>query len=242
VVKRTVNLSISSIIKISFAYLQKLFSIEEENLYEKYVEGEIEEDKTLMSLLTWRNQIMEGNIKILPGGPATILNVCALYCLIRHFGLTRVFETGVSAGFSTAFVLAALRQNDPENSYLTSVDLCDDDGIGIVVPEEYKSNLRLIKGIESVKYMKENNCRNYELYCHDSLHTFQYMSEELLEFKKCILPRFFVFYDDRNADDFWNKSMDMNMFHKAGYKAYSLKSGKDDVWHALGGMIKYEKI
>src|SRR3990167_10827152 len=121
-----------NLIRIAIEDVQSCFDIKE-NLYEKYVEGEIKNDELLVPLIERRQNNFDWKVETPLGGPGTSLNSCVLYSLIRHFDMGDVLETGVAGGFYTTFMLAAVKRNYPAK--LVSLELSDDKKeVGKLVP------------------------------------------------------------------------------------------------------------
>jgi hypothetical protein len=67
------------------------------------------------------------------------------------------------------------------------------------------------------------------------------MTKELMEFKKCELDRFVVFFDDQNDDNFWDFALQNKLLEKKGYKVYYITRENIRLYHHMGGFILYEK-
>lgn len=224
------------LIKTALEDVAECFGIEED-LYQKYYVNEILKNEELASLIEDRNDFGDWKEKTPLGGPGTVLNGVVLYCLIKYYDIQDVLETGVSGGFYSAFMLAAA-------PYVTSVEISEDlDQIGNMVPKKLKEDWDLITGTDSLSFFKEEGipAYRYELYCHDSLHTMSHMTKELLEFKKCVLDRFFVYIDDQDTDLFWRKCIQMGAFKKPGYNVKYISGNESRLKGHLGGFIRYVK-
>jgi hypothetical protein len=236
------------IVRIGLEDIAKTFGIEE-NLYTKYVEGEIKKDPDLMALTERRNSNFDWQVETPLGGAGTTLNACVLYCLIRYYGFQGVLETGVSGGYYSTFMINALLKADGFAN-LTSLELSSDmDKVGSLVPQKYKdmrNRWALVTGRDSVQVLKEwwkeHPKMVYNLWCHDSLHTMSHMLKELTEFKKCDLDRFFVFIDDEKSDNFWQKCLQTGAFKKSGYDVKWISGVESRLQGHLGGFLKYERI
>ena len=241
-------MSVLEIVKIGIEDICTSFDIKE-NLYQKYVESEILKDNLLRPLMEKRDNNMDWTKETPLGGAGTTLNGCALYCLVRHFGMTSVLETGVSGGYYTAFMLAALNKNNNEGE-LVSLELSDNKTeVGKLVPK-FKLNARidwdLKLGESSLEWFEKRRrskvTHNSELYSHDSLHTMSHMLKELKEFKESTADRFFIFIDDEKSDNFWNRCLQTNAFKKQGYNVRYVSGQESRLNGHLGGFIKFEKV
>jgi len=230
-----------NLVKIALEDVQEAFDIKE-NLFENYFR-EIEKDPDLLSLIDRRQNFGDWQEKTPLGGPGTSLNGIVLYCIIRHYRLLCATETGVSGGFYSALMLAALSKNFEEIDYysaLTSFEISDDkEKIGKLVPEKLKQAWDLRTGTDSLEML--DGRVNEDLYCHDSLHTYKHMLAELQEFKKCEGDRFFIYIDDQDTDDFWRRCLYLKLFDKKGYNVKYISGSESRLSGHLGGFIKYEK-
>ena len=167
--------------------------------------------------------------------PGTIMNSALLYVLIRNFDLKKVFEAGTAQGFCASFLLLAAIKN---GGHVDTVDLLNDSEVGKSILYDYSPSLTVHRGVNSTTFLREknNNRQYYDLYCHDSTHTFSHMMRELCEFKKCEKDLFFVFFDDQHSDDFWNRCIKTNLFNKSGYDVMFTDSTRQ-----LGGFLCYRK-
>lgn len=227
------------ILKVGLEDVAKCFSIDKD-LYETYVQGEIAANEELRSVISTREQMTDWQDLTPLGGPGTILNGCVLYSLVRHYGLSSVLETGVSGGFYTSFLLAALKQS---SGRLVSLELSDDKKeVGKLVPWKDYEGWHLIDGVDSIAHMIKNPPTTTQMCCHDSLHTMSHMLKELMLFKKCALNESFIYFDDQNSDNFWQRCLDTNAFQKPGYTIKYISGNESRLEGHLGGFIKYEKV
>ena len=173
------------------------------------------------------------------GGMGTSLNACVLYSLIRQFSMKNVVETGVSGGYYSAFMLAALKIN---YGLLTSLEISDNENeVGKMVPTNLKKGWALKMGKSSLDRFKEIGPHSAQLYSHDSLHTMAHMTKELKEFQKSQSDKFFVFIDDEKSDNFWNRCLQMKAFMIKGCDVKYV-SGQESRLHGhLGGFIQYKR-
>ena len=212
----------------------KAFDIQDD-LYEKYILGEIEKDKDLISVSQKRS--VDDWTKQFPlGGPGTWLNGFVIYSLIRHFEAQSCLETGVSAGVYTSFMLAACKRN---KSDLVSLEISDNLGeIGKLIPEKYKKydEWSLIYGKSSLDFLSTNK-KSFDFYSHDSLHTLSHMTKEFSFFKKSNRDRFLIYIDDQNSDNFWQILIEKNLLKKNGYTAKIIDGSSSRLQGHLGGFI-----
>lgn len=230
------------IIKVGLEDIAKCFGIEE-NLYQKYYQEEILNNPDLVSLTGKRDNDFDWRKETPLGGAGTTLNGCVLYSLVRYYNLVNVLETGVSGGYYSSFILAALNAGkDLDISILTSLEISSDlNEVGKLVPLKLKNQHWDLKtGKSSLEYFKKPELIHH-LYCHDSLHTMSHMLKELSEFKKCNFDRFFVFIDDEKSDNFWQRCIDTGAFKKPEYDVKYISGNESRLQGHLGGFIKYER-
>ncbi len=105
-----------------------------------------------------------------------------LYVITRIVEPANVLETGVANGFSTAYILKALRRN--QRGTLYSIDfpikeeaiIPEDKSSGWVVPEELRKQWSLETGKVSDLLMQIlEKINKLDMFFHDSLHTYQNM-------------------------------------------------------------------
>lgn len=125
-----------------------------------------------------------------------------LYLLVRRYRPKVFVETGVSRGASSAYILAAMEENG--FGHLYSIDLPPPDaavnvaptekgnvhrlsdgqwfepqGIGDLVPDQYKNRWSLILGDAKVELPKLlDKLGDIDVFFHDSLHTYEHMMFE----------------------------------------------------------------
>jgi hypothetical protein len=230
--------------------VQKAFGIEED-LFQKYVKGEIKQNEDLIKLITLRENCTDwkNEINIPGGGWGTTLNACILYSLVRHYDMDSIIETGVSGGYYTSFMLAALNQNN-NHGLLTSLEISNDTKeVGKLVPKielnegvDWSLNL----GKSSLDHFKEWKQKGIvhcaDLYCHDSFHSMGLMLSELTYFKESTSDNFIVYMDDQGSENFWNRCLGMNAFRKIGYSVKYISGQECRAKAHLGGFLKFEKI
>ena len=99
----------------------------------------------------------------------------AIWCLVRHLRPNAVVETGVGHGFTSRFVLEALKRNG--QGTLTSIDRPPLNPImrsrvGFAVPNDLRSNWKLIPGTSRrVLPPALSVLGTIDIFIHDSLHT-----------------------------------------------------------------------
>jgi predicted O-methyltransferase YrrM len=152
-----------------------------------------------------------------------------LYFLTRWLRPNKVVETGVDRGLSTAFILAALRDNGrghlfsidlPTASYvdpLTGTTAVSNVGSktapGFVVPPDLRSSWSLILGDSRVELPRLlNQVGLIDLFVHDSEHTFQAMSEEYRIAMAHLRPGGILASDDVNWNDAFQRTVSQVSF------------------------------
>ena len=240
-------MSVLEIIKIGLEDIANIFEIKE-NLYKKYIEDEVLKNKLLIPLIEKRDNNFDWMKETPLGGAGTTLNACVLYCLIRNFDMNHVIETGVSGGYYTSFMLAALNKNNYHGT-LDSLEISDDkEQVAKLVPKFQLNegiDWNLIMGHSSLEFFKELKNKNIkhaaELYSHDSLHTMSHMLKELKEFKESVADRFFIFIDDEKSDNFWSRCLQTTAFKKDGYNIQYISGATSRLSGHLGGFIEFKK-
>lgn len=231
--------SIENLVRVGLQDIAGRFEIKED-LFDKYVKAEALENENLVRIIQSRDKIRDWKVDTPLGGPGTVLNAVALYSLVRHFQLGNIIETGVSGGFYTAFILAALQKNG--RGELVSVELSDDKTqVGKLIPEGLKSDRWILEdGTDSIEFLK-GQVMDDQLFCHDSLHTMKHMTQELMEFKRCELDDFFIYIDDQDTEMFWDNCIRMNLFEKPGYKVSKIRGKESRLKGHLGGFLRYQR-
>ena len=240
------------IVKIGIEDVEKVFNIQD-NLYQKYVEDEIKKDKDLLNLINFRDSGVDWQKETPLGGMGTTLNACVLYCLVRYYGMSDILETGVSGGYYSSFILSALSKSK-DNSLgpmLKSLEISNDEKeIGKLVPESLKNTINVkwdksFFGLDSLEYFRNLHTtkthHEYDMYCHDSLHTMAHMTKELNEFKQSQSNMYFIFIDDEKSDNFWTRSLQTNAFKRNGYSVKWISGNESRLKGHLGGFIFYVK-
>lgn len=241
------------LIKIGVEDVQKAFEIDA-NLYDLYVEKEIKSNADLLGLMEKRDSgNFDWKIETPHGGAGTTLNACVLYCLIRHYDIRKALETGVSGGYYTSFMLAAIEENDSQrvvqemiSTGVWSLDIANDSEVGKLIPAFLRKLWNPILGKSSLETFKEWKIKkrdhSFGLYSHDSLHKLSHMLRELHEFKQSTSDQFIVFIDDEKADFFWQRCIAYKLFDKPGFDVKYI-SGKESRFNGqhLGGFLRYKK-
>jgi len=211
-------------------------------LFGRYVVGELLSKEEIVNLLILRDNNTDDNAKLFPlGGPGTFLNASLCYAFIRYFKCKKILETGVANGYYSSFLLSAAIENGAE---LHSVELSDNGAeVAKYVPTLYKpyDKWKLQIGMNSLDFLKNIKNMDYDFYCHDSLHTFDHMSKELFEFQRCNKDQFLVYMDDQNDDNFWNKSLEKEIFQKDGYDVNYICGTDTRLRGHIGGFLKYDR-
>jgi hypothetical protein len=123
------------------------------------------------------------------------LSALALYSMVRNRKCDLVLETGVASGLSSYFVLKAMKENGGGN--LMSIDLPNyenaegyvnadgrldnvytprEKGVGWIVPDELRSNWKLILGSSEECLPKVGEVP--DIFYHDSEHSYKVMKME----------------------------------------------------------------
>ncbi len=142
-----------------------------------------------------------------------------LYHIVRFLSPARCVETGVYRGISTAFILAGLHDNrhghltsidlpsarylDSSTSLLHSSPLLQGEATGFVVPDSlrYRWSLRLGDSKNLLPRVLEES-GPVDLFYHDSVHTYEFMTWEFETAKQHLAPMGVVASDDTN----WNNA------------------------------------
>lgn len=147
-----------------------------------------------------------------------------LYLLVRHFRPRIIVETGVAAGFSTAYILQGLQDN--EEGTLHSVDLPtrnpagrinldgvreavhvdSGDATGEVIPKELRNRWRLHLGeSSSVLPRLMTDLSAIDMFWHDSEHSYANMTMEYRVAWPRLVPGGFLLSDDIHLTTaFWD--------------------------------------
>jgi predicted O-methyltransferase YrrM len=101
-----------------------------------------------------------------------------LYLCVRLARPALVVETGVGAGFSTTFILQALKKNNHGKLY--SIDFYkDDERCGWIIPTDLKNRWKLIRGLsrQALNPLLEQ-LGSIDVFMHDSDHSYENMMTE----------------------------------------------------------------
>ncbi len=129
-------------------------------------------------------------------GASAGIKEIALYLVVKDAKPDLIIETGVAQGISTYFILKALKENG--KGKLISIDLPNhkkggytmpdgtNDAVyipeglesGWIVPDELRGNWRLLIGKSSDKLPELEN-EKFDMFIHDSEHSYENMSFEL---------------------------------------------------------------
>ena len=130
--------------------------------------------------------------------------VRAIWCLVRHLGPQHVVETGVAHGFTSRFILEALRKNG--RGFLTSIDKPPLDPeararIGIAVGPGFADRWTLLAG-SSRRHLPAllSRASELDLFIHDSLHTERNVRFELDRAWKSVRSGGAVVVDDIDSN------------------------------------------
>lgn len=160
-----------------------------------------------------------------------------LYFLVRMFKPATVVETGVFRGISSAFILAALTDN--EKGKLYSIDLPNADyqvpdgrdtksplkgkeDVGFAVPKMLKQNWELLLGDSKVLLPQLlSRLDSVDLFYHDSDHSYAFMKWEFAQ----VYPRI-PFGGFLTSDDVqWNTAFD-EFVHDGDYAWIGILGGR----------------
>jgi len=101
-----------------------------------------------------------------------------LYLCVRSLKPSLVFETGTGAGFSTTYILQALKENDYGKLY--SIDFFkEEEECGWIIPTDLKNRWMLIKGSSGqVMHPLLSELGQIDVFVHDSDHSYENMINE----------------------------------------------------------------
>lgn len=154
------------------------------------------------------------------------------YILIRAVRPDRVLETGVAYGFSSSFILAAMRHE--QHGSLTSIDLpsahdmegdASGDHIGILVPQAYRNRWTLIRGDAIVALPLQFNRETPDIFIHDSFHSYAHMAFEYSLAARYLPPRGIIISDDTRVNSAFTDVMHgigATVFNHAGNPAVAI--------------------
>jgi hypothetical protein len=123
----------------------------------------------------WLSQSFQRSV-LPPTGesPMTLAECMSLFAVVRLVQPHVVVETGVSAGRSSSFLLAALHEND--TGELWSID--PDPVCGYAVPMALRKNWHILNGTSGAVLKSVIQEHNVDVFIHDSLHTYENMRFE----------------------------------------------------------------
>lgn len=120
-----------------------------------------------------------------------------LYLLVRALRPGLVLETGTFKGFSTTEIARALSAN--QHGHLITVDL--DLNTGTVVPTELLPKITFYRGQNSDRFAQGLEAtQRFDLFFHDSLHTFMNTLGELIGFADHYSPDAMIVCHDAKMD------------------------------------------
>jgi predicted O-methyltransferase YrrM len=131
------------------------------------------------------------------------------YAVVRMIRPTLVVETGVCYGVTSAYILAALKEND--HGHLYSIDLPPlgprgDDYVGWLIPHELKSRWTLRRGSsDRLLVPLVQQLGTLDLFIHDSLHTFKNMKHEFDICWPMLRPGGLLISDDIEGNDAFHR-------------------------------------
>jgi predicted O-methyltransferase YrrM len=127
------------------------------------------------------------------------------YLAVRILRPTKVVETGVCYGVTSAYLLAAMNENN--HGQLHSIDLPPlgtngDDFIGWLVPDELKDRWMLHRGTsDRLLGSLVTNLGTLDLFIHDSLHTYKNMKQEYETSWPALRPGGILISDDIEGNE-----------------------------------------
>jgi predicted O-methyltransferase YrrM len=158
----------------------------------------------------------------------------ALYLLVRLLQPNHLVETGVSAGVSSAYILAAMEDND--TGKLHSIDLPPDNlpngkKVGWVVPDHLKNRWSLYIG-DALDFLEPvlSDIGTIDCFIHDSLHTYEHMTWEFRTAWNFLCNGGLFLSHDVGANEAFFDFMEEKGI---AWKQYR-------VFHVLGGFKKFE--
>jgi predicted O-methyltransferase YrrM len=132
-----------------------------------------------------------------------------IYCIVRAFRPSIVVETGVAAGTTSSFILAALKHNG--SGHLFSIDLpaqaemshlpFNDSTTGVLVPEAMKNLWTLVKADTTYALAPLLRDRPPQMFVHDSHHSYDHMMFEYALAHKHLPKGGLLISDDVLAND-----------------------------------------
>lgn len=156
----------------------------------------------------------------------------ALYMLVRIIKPSYVIETGVSSGASSAYILAALNDNNKGKLYsidLPPENLPDGKASGWIVPEILRHRWHLQLGdTKDVLLPLLREIGAMDFFIHDSLHTYEHMIWEYRTVWNYLNPRGLFLSHDVGANDAFFQFMKEKNISWHDYR----------VFHVLGGFQK----
>jgi predicted O-methyltransferase YrrM len=139
---------------------------------------------------------------------AMVLRAPTLYVVCRLVKPQIVVETGVAEGFSSAFILQALKMNNKGKLY--SIDLPNQPGqvlegkraTGWLVPQDLKDNWTLILGASKDKLPPLlEDLKKIDVFYHDSEHSYENMTFEFDAAYKYLDKGSIILSDDITDND-----------------------------------------
>jgi predicted O-methyltransferase YrrM len=184
-----------------------------------------------------------------------------IYCIVRHFKPSNILETGVYYGGNTIFLLKALSKN--KKGKLTAIDLPDkqirkkfknnlkkyrhpsvldtedynqDLMPGFIVPQKYYGRYKLKIG-EATSEIKKIKLK-FDLYLHDSDHSYSYLLGELNAAEKKLSKKSLIIVDDID----WSNAFYAHVCKKKYFPMIFSDNGKDNLRSRIGLIKKNHKL
>ncbi|MFC1868981.1 class I SAM-dependent methyltransferase [Thermodesulfobacteriota bacterium] len=155
-----------------------------------------------------------------------------LYLLVRLLKPSRIIETGVASGASSAYILQALIDN--QKGEMHSIDLPPENlprgrESGWIVPEILRERWHIYIG-DSKRILKDllDQTGIIDIFLHDSLHTYEHMTWEFNTAWEYLRKGGFFLSHDVGANEAF---FDFMREHHIPWKSYR-------VFHVLGGFKK----
>jgi len=158
------------------------------------------------------------------GGDSHIVRQVELYVICRFLKPEIVVETGVENGISSAFILAALNQNEKGSLYSIEIleQLPNGRRLGWLVPVNFHKKWNLIIG-NSLEVLPEllETLHSIDLFIHDSEHSYKVMMKEYSLAWSYIKPGGLLLSDDTGRNeafiDFCKRIKESPLWTEKGY-------------------------
>jgi predicted O-methyltransferase YrrM len=166
-------------------------------------------------------------------GGVTLAQGSLYYAIVRAKRPRVVVETGVASGVSSTFILSALKKN--ESGHLYSIDIGSSVGdaskdlpreklpfwlrVGWLVPESLRPHWTLFESDSTTALPELASKYEFDVFLHDSLHTYNHMMFELEVAWRALMPGGFLM----SYDAFQNRAfLDFAARHRLTYCGYPM--------------------